>query len=423
VTERATLAVQLAEATRIVARVATGTSLAGEFSRLSNEARESRGALIDLTHGTLRRYGRVQAIVGILARRGRPEPIVEALLWCAIYALESGRYRDHTVVDQAVKACGLIERWPVKGFVNAMLRGFLRERASIESQLAADPQAVHQHPLWWIEALRSAYPEEWGAILAAGNGHPPMALRVNARRIDIGDYQAKLAREDIGAQRVDSGLVLDTPVPVERLPGFAAGEVSVQDLGAQRAVPCLDVKDGMRVLDACAAPGGKSAHILELADVSLTALDVDATRAARIAPNLERLGLEASIKVGDAAQPATWWDGAPFDRILADVPCTASGIVRRHPDIKWLRRQGDLASFARDQRTIVASLWPLLAPGGKLLYATCSVFAQENDDVIAGFVGVEHAARRAPPADGLPAQWLPDAQHDGFFYAVIEKQP
>jgi 16S rRNA (cytosine967-C5)-methyltransferase len=203
----------------------------------------------------------------------------------------------------------------------------------------------------------------------------------------------------------------------------SAREVSVQDLGAQRAAPCLDVKDGMRVLDACAAPGGKSAHILELADVSLTALDVDATRAARIAPNLERLGLEASIKVGDAAQPATWWDGAPFDRILADVPCTASGIVRRHPDIKWLRRQGDLASFARDQRTIVASLWPLLAPGGKLLYATCSVFAQENDDVIAGFVGVEHAARRAPPADGLPAQWLPDAQHDGFFYAVIEKQP
>jgi 16S rRNA (cytosine967-C5)-methyltransferase len=250
-----------------------------------------------------------------------------------------------------------------------------------------------------------------------------MALRVNRRRVAVDDYAAALARAGIAARRSGvAGLVLETPSPVERIPGFAAGEVSVQDLGAQRAAHCLDLRDGQRVLDACAAPGGKTAHILELADVALTALDVDATRAARIAPNLERLGLHVTTKIGDAAQPATWWDGLPFDRILADVPCSASGIVRRHPDIKWLRRPGDLAGFAVRQHDMLAALWRLLAPGGKLLYVTCSVFAQENDDVVAAFAATEPSARRLPPPDGEPAQWLPDAQHDGFFYAVIEKQ-
>jgi len=421
VSERATLASQLAQAARIVARVAAGTSLTEELGRLSAEARESRAALIDLTHGTLRRYGRVQAIVAAFARRGRPEPLVEALLWCSIYALESGRHRDHTVVDQAVKACGLIERWPVKGFVNALLRGLLRDRTGLESKLSADPEARYQHPAWWIEALRTAYPDAWQATLAAGNTHPPMALRVNRRRIDVEAYAARLDAEGIAAKQVGAGLLIETPMSVERIPGFAAGEVSVQDLGAQRAGHCLDLADGLRVLDACSAPGGKTAHILELADVSVTALDVDAGRASRIAPNLERLGLHAAIKVGDAARPDAWWDGKPFDRILADVPCSASGIVRRHPDIKWLRRRGDLARFAAAQRDIVASLWRLLAPGGKLLYATCSVFPEENEGVVAALADAERSAQRKPLPDGLPAQWLPDLQHDGFFYALIEK--
>jgi 16S rRNA (cytosine967-C5)-methyltransferase len=424
VTERASLAEELAEAARIVARVAAGASLADEWGRFSGE---SRAALIDLTHGTLRRYGRVQAIVAALARRGRPEPLVEALLWSSVYALESRRYAEHTVVDQAVKACGLIERWPVKGFVNALLRGFLRDRPGIETRLAQDPEALHQHPRWWVENLRAAYPNTWTAILAAGNTHPPMALRVNRRRIDPADYQEMLARSGIAARRAgDAGLVLETPLPVERIPGFSAGQVSVQDLGAQRAGHCLDLCDGQRVLDACAAPGGKSAHILELADVSLTALDLAPARAARIAPDLERLGLHGIVQVGDAAEPAGWWDGRPFDRILADVPCSASGIVRRHPDIKWLRRPSDLGRFAIQQHRILASLWPLLAPGGKLLYATCSVFAEENGDVVADFAAGEPRARHSgPPSfflpDGEPAQWVPGEQHDGFFYAVIEK--
>src|SRR5690349_15172721 len=246
------------------------------------------------------------------------------------------------------------------------------------------------HPRWWIDALRSGYPDDWRAILAAGNAHPPMALRVNRRRIGLDEYQAKLAQAGIAARRCEEfGLLVEKPLPVDRLPGFGAGEVSVQDLGAQRAARCLDLRDGQRVLDACAAPGGKSAHILELADVALTALDVDAARASRIEPNLRRLGLQATVRVADATKSPTWWDGQPFDRILADVPCSASGIVRRHPDIKWLRRPGDLERFADQQRSLLAALWRLLAPGGKLLYATCSVFPGENDDVVAAWAADE----------------------------------
>lgn len=420
-TERASLAQELAQAARIVCRVAGGASLADEWGRVSGE---SRAALIDLTHGTLRRYGRVQGIVATLAQRGRPEPIVEALLWCALYALESGRYPSHTVVDESVKACGLIERWLVKGFVNALLRGWLREGAAIESQLRQDEEALYQHPRWWIDKVRATYPQDWRAILAAGNTHPPMALRINRRRTSVSDYMVKLSAEGVGACGVgEGGVVLAAPMRVDRIPGFGAGEVSVQDIGAQRAARCIDLHDGQRVLDACAAPGGKTAHMLELADVSMIALDLDANRAARIAPNLERLGLGAAVEIGDAAQPRAWWDGRFFDRILADVPCSASGIVRRHPDIKWLRRPRDLARFAQQQRGLLAALWRLLAPDGKLLYATCSVFREENDDVVAAFAAAEPSARRLPLPDGEPAQWLPDAQHDGFFYALIEKNP
>jgi 16S rRNA (cytosine967-C5)-methyltransferase len=421
VKQSATLAAQLAEAARIVARVAAGKSLSEEIGRLSEL--DSRSALIDLTHGTLRRYGRVQAIVARLSSRGRPDPQVEALLWCAFYALESARHPEHTVVDEAVKACGLIERWPAKGYVNALLRGFLRQRSALEAQLAAELEAAHQHPDWWIELARAAYPADWQALLAAGNTHPPMALRVNRRRTTVDRYAARLADDGIAARRVGAdGLLLERPLSIERLPGFDAGEVSVQDAGAQRAAPCLDLHTDQRVLDACAAPGGKSAHILELADVALTALDRDAARAARIAPNLERLGLSAQIKLADASRPEDWWDGQPFDRILADVPCSASGIARRHPDVKWLRRAADVAAFAERQRAILAALWRVLAPGGKLLYVTCSVFPQENEVVVERFVAGEPAALRLAPADGAPPQWLPDGEHDGFYYALIAKR-
>jgi 16S rRNA (cytosine967-C5)-methyltransferase len=421
------LAAALRHAAPMVERVAAGVSLAAEFERLAEEGVETpRAALIDLTHGTLRRYGRVQAVVRQLSRRERGDSLVEALLWCSLYALESGRYAEYTVVDQAVRACGLLERWSAKGYVNALLRGFLRERGSLEARIQADDEARHQHPRWWIDNLRRAYPADAEAILAAGNSHPPMCLRVNRRRTGVAAYGDRLRQAGIGCRALGGeALLLERPVPLERLPGFDAGEVSVQDAGAQRAALCLDAVDGQRVLDACAAPGGKSGHLLEHAQIALTALDADAARCARLERNLARLGLSARVVNADCTRPGDWWDGMPFDRILADVPCSASGIARRHPDIKWLRRANDVAAFAARQGEILDALWQVFGPDGKLLYATCSVFPQENDEVIEAFLARRRraggGAERLPLPDGCGAQELPGAECDGFYYALIRK--
>jgi 16S rRNA (cytosine967-C5)-methyltransferase len=412
----------------LVARVAAGASLAAEFERFADEGVPTpRAALTDLVYGTLRRYGRVQAIVRELSHRGRSDAIVEALLWCSLYALESRRYADYTVVDQAVRACGALERSSAKGYVNALLRGYLRQRASLEARIQADPEARHQHPRWWIELVRRAYPAQWSTVLAAGNAHPPMSLRVNLRRCSVEEYERKLQAAGMVSRRIgDQGLLLEHPVPVERLPGFAEGEVSVQDAGAQRAARCLGLGSGQRVLDACAAPGGKAGHILETADVELTALEADASRCARLEHNLKRLGLRARIANADCTRPRDWWDGVPFDRVLADVPCSGSGVARRHPDIKWLRRSADVAAFAARQASILEALWQVLRPDGKLLYATCSVFPQENDAVIDAFVARQRAAGarvvRVPLPDGAAPQGLPDAVRDGLYYALIHKQ-
>lgn len=418
------LAQALAKAATVVARVAAGASLSGQLGRLGDDGGATpRAALIDLTHGTLRRYGRVHAIVRELSHRGRPDALVEALLWCALYALESGRYAEYTVVDHAVRACALLERWTAKGYVNALLRSAARERTSLESRIGADLEARFQHPRWWIETLRSAYPERWESMLLAGNSHPPMCLRVNGRRAGTADYQARLTASGIASRRVaEHALLLEQPVPVERLPGFDAGEVSVQDAGAQRAAPCLDLVSGQRVLDACAAPGGKTSHILETADVEVTAIDTDDERRARMARNLDRLRLHATLMAADCTRLAGWWKGERFDRILADVPCSASGIARRRPDLKWLRRAQDVPAFAVRQTSILDALWQALGPDGKLLYVTCSVFPQENDAVINAFVARMPGALRLPLPDGAAAQWLPNAEHDGFYYALIQKQ-
>jgi 16S rRNA (cytosine967-C5)-methyltransferase len=422
------LAAALRDAAPIVARVAAGVSLAAQFERYAEgETETPRAALIDLTHGTLRRYGRVQAIVRLLSRRETTDPVLHALLWCSLYALESGRYADYTVVDQAVRACGALERWSAKGYVNAVLRAYLRERASLDARVQSDAEAHYQHPRWWIDLLRGAYPAQWEAVLAAGNAHPPMCLRVNRRRLGVQAYQAKLAAAGIAARALSGEAVLvERPVPVDRLPGFHEGEASVQDAGAQRAAPLLDLAPGQRVLDACAAPGGKAGHILESADVDLTALEADARRCERLARNLARLRLDARVREADCTQLERWWDGTPFDRVLADVPCSASGIARRHPDIKWLRRSADLAAFAARQGAILDALWQVLRPDGKLLYATCSVFPQENDAVIEAFIARQRGAgaravRLALP-DGAAAQGLPDTERDGFYYALIHKQ-
>ena len=407
----------------LVARVAAGRSLSDEFERHSETTTETRrGALLDLCHGTLRRYGRMQSIVAALSRHRVPLAEVDALIWCALYALESGRYAEYTVVDQAVSACAALGKPGARGYVNALLRTWLRERDKLEMRLSRDPQARYQHPRWWIETLRRDLPEQWQQVLEAGNMHPPMCLRVNRRKTSVARYREHLAAAGIDSRALGGcALLLGKPVPVEQLPGFGKGEVSVQDAGAQRAAAYLDLADGQRVLDACAAPGGKSAHILEFADVALTALDVDRARCTRVEQTLARLGLAAQIKAEDCTAPEKWWDGAPFDRILADVPCTASGVVRRHPDIKWLRRESDIGRFALHQASILAALWRVLAAGGKLLYVTCSVFAEENENVVEAFCARTPDARRLALGAGVPARLLPDAEHDGFFFALLEK--
>lgn len=418
------LAQALRDAAGIVSRVAQGRSLSDELARGARpEAAAGAAALIDLTHGTLRRYGRVQHLVRQLSHRASSDAVVEALLWCALYALESGRYADYTVVDQAVRACGLLEKWNAKGYVNAALRSYVRRRAELEVAIAVDEEARYQHPRWWIAALRRAYPDEWEAALQAVNGHPPMCLRINRRRTTVAGYASRLAELQLGATAIGAdGLLLERPVPVSRLPGFESGDASVQDAGAQAAAEYLDLSDGMRVLDACAAPGGKTGHILERARVELTALDADEARLGRVRSNLLRLGLEAQLRVADCTRLETWWDAKAFERILADVPCTASGVARRHPDIKWLRREADVAAFAARQGRILDALWPALAAGGKLLYVTCSVFPQENDEVVDAFLARTQGARRLPLPDAAATQRLPDAEHDGFFYALITKR-
>ena len=383
-----------------------------------------RGALLDLTQGTLRHLGTLRAILGMLAERGVSDPAIESLLLVALYQLLHTKAAPHAIVNHAVGATRAGGAGGAAGFVNAALRRFLRERDELLVRAARTPVGRWSHPAWWIQRLREQYSSAAEQILEQGLAHPPMSLRVNPRRIDAARYQDLLRAAGIDAwTQAHGAITLRRPVPAASLPGFAEGLVSVQDAGAQYAARLLDLADGQRVLDACAAPGGKTAHILESADVSMTALDRDGSRLADARRNLDRLGLEARTIVADAAEVSTWWNGVLFDRILLDAPCTASGIVRRHPDAKWLRREADIASFALTQQRLLAALWQAVVPGGKLLYVTCSVFAEENRDTLATFVA-GHADAIELAAPGLPAasgQLLPSREHDGFFYALLQK--
>jgi 16S rRNA (cytosine967-C5)-methyltransferase len=386
----------------------------------------TRAAAMDLGYTALRAFGRGDFLLGLLLAKPLKDRTARGLLLVALARLEARPEEAHTTVDQAVTAAAQLARGQFKGLVNGVLRSFLRRREELLALADADPVARWQHPAWWIARLQQDHPAQWESILAAGNSHPPLCLRVNVRRVASADFLVRLDAAGIAARALDAtAILLDKPVPVERIPGFAEGLCSVQDWGAQTAAGLLDVKDGMRVLDACAAPGGKAAHLLEKAQVDLTALDADAARAARITDNLRRLGLTATVKVGDAREVDTWWDGRPYDRILADVPCSASGVVRRHPDAKWLRRESDIAGFAETQKTIVDALWRTLAPGGKMLYASCSVFGEENARQVEAFIGRHVDARRLPipgtATRDAQLHHLPDAEHDGFYYALLQK--
>ncbi len=422
------LAESLRHAAEVIAAVLAGRNLNQALDErlalLPQASAQARAAIQDLSYATLRAYGRGDFLLARLLAKPLSNPRIRALLLIALQRLATRPEQAHTTVDQAVTAAAGIAKGSFKGLVNGVLRNYLRRQGELEAAAEADPVARAGHPAWWIKALRRAYPGHWEAILAAGNSHPPMALRPNTRQQDAAAYLGRLEAAGIAASLEEGGILLAQPLPVTKLPGFAEGAVSVQDLGAQQAARWLDVAPGQRVLDACAAPGGKAAHILERADVQLTALDADATRARRITENLQRLGLEARVQVADCRRLADWWDGTPYDRILADVPCSASGVVRRHPDAKWLRRNTDVAGFAATQGEILESLWQVLKPGGKLLYATCSVFPEENSEQIRRFLAT-HAECVASPLEGddYQKQLLPEPRHDGFYYALLQKRP
>ncbi|HUW26823.1 MAG TPA: 16S rRNA (cytosine(967)-C(5))-methyltransferase RsmB [Gallionella sp.] len=382
-----------------------------------------RAALQDLSYGTLRFYGQLRAVLSQLLHKPLADERLRFLLLVALYQLQYGKSAQYAVVDHAVRAAQNLNP-RLRGLANAILRNFLRHRDALLEQVTQYEEGKYSYPQWWIDELRTQYGERSATILEAGNRHPPMTLRVNRRRGTAAEYLAQLTQNDLPARLIGpDALQLDKPVSVDKLPGFFAGLVSVQDAGAQYAARLLDAQDGMRVLDACAAPGGKTAHILESAAVQMVAVDKDEKRLCRVVENLQRLGLSAQLVCGDAAAPGKWWDGKLFQRILADAPCSASGVVRRHPDIKWLRRRTDIACFAAQQLDILSALWRLLAQDGKLLYVTCSVFRQENEQVIAAFLAQQPDACRLSVAlpENSQGQLLPNDQHDGFFYALLHK--
>lgn len=418
-------------ASLVVRRVLGGRSLDAVLPALREDERLSsrqRAQIQDLSFGTLRHLGFLDALLAALVDRPLREETLACLLRIALYQLAFTHAAPHTVVDQAVRAAVRLRQAAAKGLVNAVLRNFLRTQGALTAKARHTEEGRYSYPGWWIERVRLQHPAQYGAILEAGNLHPPMTLRVNRRRSDRNAYLARLDAAAIPARALgDDGVMLERPRPVADVPGFAEGFVSVQDAAAQRAAQMLDLAPGQTVLDACAAPGGKTAHMLEIADVRLTALDNDAARLERVRGNLERLGLAAHVVCGDASAPQQWWDGRRYERILADVPCSASGVVKRHPDIKWLRRPADIDRFAATQATILAALWQLLETGGKLLYATCSVFHEENALQLERFLESHRDARSLTlPGDDTnrqqPAgQILPDEWHDGFFYALLQK--
>ena len=405
---------------------------------LANCPAAARPGTQALSFHALRWLGAAQVLRTQLAPKP-PPPAVDALLLTALALLwppAAAPYAEHTLVDQAVDAARQRAK-PSAAFVNAVLRRFLRERDAQVAAALRDPVVRFNHPRWWIDRLKADWPAHWQAILDADNQHPPMTLRVNARHGSAAAYVTRLAGQGIAAEAVGAeAVVLGQPCPVFQLPGFAQGDVSVQDAAAQRAAPLLigaGLKPGAHVLDACAAPGGKTAHLLELADLDVLALDRDPARLTRVHETLARLGLAARTIAADAGDPAAWWDGRPFDAILLDAPCSAAGIVRRHPDVRWLRRGSDIAALAAIQARLLDALWPLLAPGGRLLYCSCSVFRAEGQDQIDAFLQHQpDAALAASPASPGHLLPLPDnraersgheirAAADGFFYALIEK--
>ena len=429
----------LADAARALAAIVRGRS--ADEALQEHEAAPERAAIRAITLGSARWYLRLApALAPLLARDARHlAPELHALLIAAAHQIEYSRHAPQVSVHAAVDAARALGQPRASGLVNAVLRRFVAERAALFARLDADLSVATAHPAWLTAALERAWPQAAASILAGNNEHPPLTLRIDRTRRELAAYLEEARAAGIGARALSwapAAVQLDRPLAVGAIPGFKEGYVSLQDAGAQLAVPLLDARPGMRVLDACAAPGGKTLHLLEHTPglAELLAVDVDAERVRRIKENLARAGRSARLAALDVRALAATLHPAPFDRILVDAPCSSVGVIRRHPDIKLLRRPTDIGAFAAEQAGILKAAYALLAPQGRLLYSTCSVLPQENEAVVRGFLETEPSARlgQLPPAAGLAPgalergiglQLLPGgaAGTDGFYYACIEK--
>ena len=428
----------LQAAAQVALAVQNGRSMTAALETVPKDLRPGVQAL---SFQTMRWWGRALALRKCLARKAPPAQ-ADALL-CTALALswqdELAPYPVHTLVNQAVEAARRHKDMRAQApFVNACLRRFLREREALIAQTDTDFTALWNHPTWWVKRLQTDHPQDWQSILQAAQSAAPMTLRVSPEHSTVQAYLQVLEAQGIAAKAVGQfGVQLLKAVPVHQLPGFSDGHVSVQDAAAQLAAPLLlnglqAAHQTLRLLDACAAPGGKTGHLLECRpEAQVLALDVDPVRCERIQQNLDRLKVKAQIVAADAAQPADWWDGQSFDGILLDAPCTASGIGRRHPDVRWLRRESDVAQLAAIQAKLLKALWPLVKPGGRLLYCTCSVFKAEGDSQIQTFVQHNTDAQILPspghltPSSATSETSLRDnvmGEHDGFYYALLEKR-
>ncbi len=398
------------------------------------ENKRDRALVHAICYGVCRFYPRLSAVLNQLM----PKPLkakdadIHALLCIGLYQLMAMRVPPYAAITETVKVTDQLKKTWARGLVNAVLRQYLRQQTALLPVIAADNEAHYAHATWWIERIKSDWPAEWQAILDANNAHPPFSLRVNQRRSSREDYLKKWPA-DLPATHILTetrhGFWVETAMNVDALPGFAAGDISVQDGAAQLCAELLALTPELHVLDACAAPGGKLCHLLEQAErLSVVAIEKDNKRMASITENLERLHLQADCHCADVTEIATWWDGRLFDRILLDAPCSASGIIRRHPDIKLLRKPSDISALAATQQHLLRDLWPLLKPGGLLLYATCSIFKEENSEVISTFLAntKDVSEEKITAAFGIPCtvgrQILPGMQHmDGFYFAKLRK--
>ena len=428
-------------AARALAAVSQGASLSSALpAALDGLSPQDRGFTHELIYGCLRQYHRLDALLaGLLRQPLKPrDRDIHCLLLLGLYQLSSLEVKPYAAVHATVEAArGLDKAWAAK-LINGVLRNYQRRAAELEAGLEGDPPARYSHPAWLLQRLQQDWPEDWPAIATANNRQPPLCLRINARHSDRAAYLARLDAAGIAARPLPGtshGVQLESPAVIETLPGYAEGDFSVQDGAAQLAAPLLDPAPGQRVLDACAAPGGKTAHILERepALAELVAVELEAGRLQRVRENLARLRLQARLVQGDVGRPEDWWDGVPFDRILLDAPCSATGVIRRHPDIKLHRRASDIDGLVRLQAGLLDAVWPLLRPGGRLLYVTCSVLRAENALQVNAFLERCPTARPLALAldpgrsDGAGRQLLPgvnpaaETAMDGFYYACLEK--